>query len=126
MLSREQDNKSFFKEASLANQKANMSANRQNFKSSFSQDLRYNKELNNASMYKYIKNTDSIQLQGTGKMRQPWLSTLTVSWLISPQSAYHDIISARQQCRPVIPLHSLYPVSCSRYPAEHCNQDEAW
>ena len=47
-------------EATLANQKANMSANKKSFKSSFAEVSHISKELNDASMSKYMKKTASI------------------------------------------------------------------
>ena len=55
-------------EASMLNQKANMSANSESFKTSFAEVLRISKKLNDASMFKYMKNTDSIYFKRTVKM----------------------------------------------------------
>ena len=57
-----------FWEANRAKKKANKSANRERFKSSFADVLQIRKELIDASMSKYMKKTDSIQLNGAIKM----------------------------------------------------------
>ena len=49
-----------FLEASLENLKVNTSANRESFKSSFAEVSRISKDLNDASMSEYVKNTDSV------------------------------------------------------------------
>ena len=47
-------------EASLANQKTNIIANRESFKSSFAEVLRISKKQNDSSMSEYKEKTDSI------------------------------------------------------------------
>ena len=59
-----------FLEASLAKQKANIIEDMESFKSSFLEVSHIRKELNDASISEYKKNTDSIRLKRTVNMWQ--------------------------------------------------------
>ena len=87
-----------FLKANLEKQKAIMRANRESFKYIFVEVACFSKELNDASMSEYMNNTDSIRLKRTVKLRQLWLSSLSLAWLIFRQSSNHDVLCAFQRC----------------------------